>query len=227
LVQGDYDRQTVYDADPLAVARRFADEGARRLHLVDLDGARDGRPRNVDIVRQIVAELPLQCELGGGVRDDESLEMWLAAGLARVVLGTAALRRPDWFRGVCRRHPQQIVLGVDARDGRVATEGWLETSDVKATDLVEQFSREPLAAIVYTDIATDGMLVGPNIPETVRLQRSVEAPVIASGGIRNAADVSELARAGVAGCIIGRALYEGTITIREALETAGEVEGDP
>jgi phosphoribosylformimino-5-aminoimidazole carboxamide ribotide isomerase len=150
------------------------------------------------------------------------VEAWLATGLTRVVLGTAALKRPDWFRSICRRHAQQIVLGIDARDGRVATDGWLETSDVLASELVQEFSREPLAAIVYTDIATDGMLVGPNIEAAVRLKHSVAVPVIASGGIRDKEDVRRLADAGLAGCIIGRALYENKITIDEALEAAGD-----
>ena len=222
LAQGDYNRQTVYDADPVAVARRFAAEGARRLHLVDLDGAKEGRPCHVEVVRRIVQETPLVCELGGGIRDEASIGMWLDEGVARMVLGTAALKRPDWFRRVCRQHPQRIVLGVDARDGRVATEGWLDTSEVTAPELIEQFAQEPLAAIVYTDIATDGMLVGPNVAATAALQQSVAIPVIASGGVRNAADVKRLAEAGLAGCIIGRALYENSITIREALEAAGE-----
>jgi phosphoribosylformimino-5-aminoimidazole carboxamide ribotide isomerase len=222
LAQGDYDRQTVYDDDPVAVALRFADEGARRLHLVDLDGAKAGRPCHVEVVRRIVREAPLVCEVGGGIRDDASIDMWLGEGVARVVLGTAALKQPEWFRTVCRKHPRRIVLGVDARDGRVATDGWLDTSDVTATELIEQFTQEPLAAIVYTDIATDGMLVGPNVAATAALQRSVAVPVIASGGIRNADDVKQLAEAGLPGCIIGRALYENTITIGEALHAAGD-----
>ena len=224
LAQGDYDRETVYDSDPVSVARRFADEGARRLHLVDLDGAKAGRPRNVDVVRRIAGDVPLTCELGGGIRDDATAEMWLAAGLARIVLGTAALKDPDWFRSLCRRFPGRIVLGLDAKGGRVATDGWTETSDALATDLVREFAAEPLAAIVYTDIATDGMLVGPSVETTARMQRESAVPVIASGGIRDKQDVQVLAAAGVAGCIIGRALYEGTITIAEALEAAGDVQ---
>jgi phosphoribosylformimino-5-aminoimidazole carboxamide ribotide isomerase len=222
LAQGDYDRQTVYDTDPLGVACRFADEGARRLHLVDLDGAKEGRPCNVEVVRRIVRNSPLVCEVGGGIRDDASIDMWLEEGVSRVVLGTAALKQPEWFRRVCRKHPHRIALGVDARDGRVATEGWIETSHVAASELIGQFAQEPLAAIIYTDIATDGMLTGPNLAATAALQRSLATPVIASGGIRNAADVKLLAEAGLAGCIIGRALYENTITIGEALDAAGD-----
>lgn len=223
LAQGDYDRQRVYDDDPVAVARRFADEGARRLHLVDLDGAKAGRPCNVEVVREIVREVPLDCELGGGIRDDQAVEMWLRAGLARIVLGTAALKSPDWFRDVCQHFPKRIVLGLDARDGRVATDGWMETSETEATELAGQLSTDRLAAIVYTDIATDGMLAGPNVEATSRLRRMVRVPVIASGGIRNAEDVRRLAEAGLEGCIIGRALYEKTITIGEALEAAGDL----
>jgi phosphoribosylformimino-5-aminoimidazole carboxamide ribotide isomerase len=217
LVQGDYDRETVFGDDPAAMARRWVDEGARFLHLVDLDGARDAVPVNRDAVSSILSEVDVPCELGGGVRDEETIRSLLELGLSRLVVGTKALKQPDWFREVCRRFPQRLVLGIDARDGWVATDGWLETSRTSATELARQFADEPIAAIVYTDIAKDGMLAGPNVPAMAAMQQSVDCPVVASGGVTTADDVRRLAVAGMAGCIIGRALYEGTLTLQEAL----------
>jgi len=222
LSQGDFDRETRYDADPVAVAQRFAEQGANRLHLVDLDGAKTGKPCHTDVVERIVRSTSLTCELGGGIRNDVVVQHWLDAGLARVIVGTAAIKAPDWFRRVCRQHPQQIVLGVDARDGLVATQGWLETSEATVEEIVSQFSDLPLAAIIFTDIATDGMLSGPNVEAAAKLQEAVETPVVASGGVHTAADVKRLAEAGLAGCIIGRAIYENTITIEQALQAAGD-----
>src|SRR5262245_29030831 len=163
LQQGDYSRETVFGDDPAAMALHFKDEGADRLHLVDLDGARDGRLTNLDAIRRIVRESGLPCELGGGIRDEETIERLLNLGLERLVIGTRALAEQDWFSHVCQRFPGRLALGIDARNGRVATHGWLETSEVAATDLAIRFAPEPLAAIVYTDIATDGMLAGPNV----------------------------------------------------------------
>ncbi|RIK81720.1 MAG: 1-(5-phosphoribosyl)-5-[(5-phosphoribosylamino)methylideneamino]imidazole-4-carboxamide isomerase [Planctomycetota bacterium] len=221
LQQGDYARETVYAADPVSVARQFAAEGARHLHLVDLDGARSGRPQNVDVVRAIVEAVDIQCELGGGVRDEATIADLLEVGLSRLVLGTAALKRPDWFRQMCRQFPGRLALGVDARGGLAATDGWLETSGVPAIDLVQQFAGEPVAAIIYTDIAADGMLQGPNVAAMRQMQSATGFDVIASGGVTTADDVAELARAGLSGAIVGRALYEGTITLAEALRAAG------
>ncbi|MBX7165696.1 MAG: 1-(5-phosphoribosyl)-5-[(5-phosphoribosylamino)methylideneamino]imidazole-4-carboxamide isomerase [Pirellulales bacterium] len=220
LEQGDFSRETVFGDDPAAMARSFAEQGARHLHLVDLDGAREGRPSNLDAVRAIVASVQLECELGGGVRDEATIEQLLALGLARLVIGTKALKEPDWFRGVCRRFPGRLVLGLDARDGQVATDGWLSTSGTSAAELARQFDGEPLASIVYTDIATDGMLAGPNLAAMAEMAAAVRTPVIASGGVTTADDVRRLAEAGVAGCIIGRALYAGTITLGAALAAA-------
>ena len=163
----------------------------------------------------------MQCELGGGVRNQETIEALLATGLSRLVLGTSALKNPDWFRQMCRQFPQQLVLGIDARDGLVATDGWLETSDTRATALADQFRDMPLAAIVYTDIATDGMLAGPNVTAMAEMQNHVDIPVVASGGVTRVEDVRQLAEAGLAAAIIGRALYSAKITLPEALEAAG------
>lgn len=224
LRQGDYQQETVFGDDPAAMARKWVNQGGQFLHLVDLDGARDGRPANLASVEAILAEVDVPCELGGGVRDEETIEKLLEMGLARVVVGTRALKEPDWFRGVCRKFPGQVALGVDARDGKVATDGWLETSETSAVELARQLAGEPLAAIIYTDIATDGMMAGPNVRAMAEMQASVEVPVIASGGVTTVDDVARLAAAGMAGCIIGRTLYEGKLTLAEALAAAEKEE---
>jgi phosphoribosylformimino-5-aminoimidazole carboxamide ribotide isomerase len=218
LVQGDYRRELVFGEDPAAMARKLVDDGAECIHLVDLDGARDGEPANLPSVRAILAAVDVPCELGGGIRDEAAIGRLLELGLSRLVIGTKALRDPEWFRGVARRFPGRLVLGIDARDGHVATDGWLETSSMPAVDLARQFEDEPLAAIIYTDIAKDGMLEGPNLLAMRDMQQAVRLPVIASGGVTTAGDVNALAAANMAGCIIGRALYEGKITLPEALE---------
>jgi phosphoribosylformimino-5-aminoimidazole carboxamide ribotide isomerase len=220
LMQGDYGRETVFGDDPAAMARRWVDEGAEYLHLVDLDGARDAAVANRDAVAAIVAAVDVPCELGGGVRDEATIRSLLELGLTRLVIGTRALKEPDWFRQVCRQFPQRLVLGIDARNGRVATDGWLETSETPATELARQLSDEPIAAIVYTDIAKDGMMAGANVPAMEAMQRAVDCPVVASGGVTTVDDVRRLAEVGMSGCIIGRALYEGTVTIGEALAAA-------
>ncbi len=221
LKQGDYDRQTVFGSDPAAMARHWVEEGAQCLHLVDLDGAREGDPRNLASISAILGAVDVPCELGGGIRDEETIRDLLAMGLARLVIGTVALREPERFRRMCREHRGKLVLGLDARDGRVATEGWLQTSDVPALDLARQFDGEPLAAIVYTDIATDGMMSGPNVAAMAAMQAAVRLPVVASGGVTTVDDVARLAAAGLSGCIIGRALYVGTIRLPDALRAGG------
>jgi phosphoribosylformimino-5-aminoimidazole carboxamide ribotide isomerase len=221
LRQGDYERETVFADDPAAVARQFVAQGATHLHIVDLEGAREGLPVNLPSVEAILAAVTIECELGGGIRDVQSVAALLGFGLSRLVIGTSALKDPDWFRDTCRRYPRRLVLGIDARDGQAATDGWLNTSEVAASDLARQFADEPLAAIIYTDIATDGMMRGPNVAAMAEMQRVVDVPVIAAGGVTTADDVARLAAAGLGGCIIGRALYEGTITLAQALEAAG------
>ena len=227
LKQGDYSRETVYGDNPAVMARRWVGEGARRLHLVDLDGARDGSNANQQAVVSIVSAVDVPCELGGGIRDEAAIDRMLALGLSRLVIGTRALKEPDWFRKVLRKHPGSLALGIDAKGGMVATDGWLETSKTSAIDLARQFAGEPLAAIIYTDIARDGMLEGPNLAAMAEMSAAVDIPLIASGGVTSADDVRKLAGIGVAGCIIGRALYEGTLTLADALEAAGEVSSAP
>jgi len=220
LKQGDYARETVYGEDPAAMARLFVEQGAEYLHLVDLDGAKTGRPENLASVQAILAAVKIPCELGGGVRDEATIAQLLAAGVSRLVIGTKALKEPDWFRAMCRKFPHQLVLGIDARNGMVATEGWLETSQMPATTLAQQFENEPVAALVYTDIAKDGMMAGPNLTALQEMQAAVKLPLIASGGVTTADDVRKLAQVQVTGAIIGRALYEGTLTLPQAIVAA-------
>jgi phosphoribosylformimino-5-aminoimidazole carboxamide ribotide isomerase len=222
LQQGDYGRETVFSEDPIAMAQSFQQQGAKHLHLVDLDGARDGKPTNLETVRRIVASVDMQCELGGGIRDQATIETLLDAGLDRLVLGTSALKRGSWFRQMCEMFPGQLVLGIDAREGMVATDGWLATSETSALDLAQEFSGLPLAALVYTDIATDGMMGGPNLAAMAEMRSRVDLPVIASGGVSTVENIRQLAAAGLAGAIIGRALYEGAITLPAALSAADE-----
>jgi phosphoribosylformimino-5-aminoimidazole carboxamide ribotide isomerase len=222
LLQGDYGRETVFGRDPAAMARRWVSEGAQRLHLVDLDGAREGRTENREAIAAIASAVDVPCELGGGIRDEQAIGDLLSLGLARLVIGTRALKEPEWFRQMCRTFPGRLAVGIDARDGRVATDGWLETSEVAATDLARRLADEPVAAIIYTDIARDGMLSGPNLPAMAEMRAAVAVPVIASGGVTTADDVRQLAAVGLDGCIIGRALYEGSLTLGEALAAAGD-----
>jgi phosphoribosylformimino-5-aminoimidazole carboxamide ribotide isomerase len=222
LQQGDYRRETVFGDDPVEVAKRWVSLGAKRLHLVDLDGARDGRPANLSSVAAIVRVASVPCQLGGGIRNEQTIAALLDLGVQRVIIGTLAMEEPDWFRQMCRTYPQRLVLGIDARDGRVATRGWLQTSSVSAVELARMFASEPLAAIVYTDISRDGMLSGPNVAAISEMCAAVSLPVIASGGVSSREDIVQLAAIPAAGCIIGRALYEGRLSLAEAMEAAGE-----
>jgi phosphoribosylformimino-5-aminoimidazole carboxamide ribotide isomerase len=222
LRQGDFDRETVYGADPVETALRWVRQGATFLHLVDLDGARQGRPVNTTSVQEIVAAAGVPCQLGGGLRAEEHVVDALSRGVARVILGTKALQDPAWCEEMSRKYPGRIVLGLDARGGRVATDGWLHTSEQSALDIARRCETWPLAALVYTDIGKDGMLAGPAVEETAELAAAISVPVIASGGVTTLADVSCLASRGIAGCIIGRALYEGQIDLSAALALAGK-----
>jgi phosphoribosylformimino-5-aminoimidazole carboxamide ribotide isomerase len=222
LRQGDYDRETVFGDDPAAMAAHWEAEGAARIHLVDLDGAKAGRPVNVAAVRAILDRVAVPCQLGGGIRDEATIAEWLDSGLERVIVGTQALKDPAWFRAMAPKYPGRLILGLDARDGRVATEGWLDVSTVEATTLAEQFDDLPLAGVVYTDIARDGMLDGPNLAATEALAVRLRTPVIASGGVGSLEDLERLAALPIAACIVGRALYEGRFRYRDARKRAGD-----
>jgi phosphoribosylformimino-5-aminoimidazole carboxamide ribotide isomerase len=222
LRQGDYRQETVFGDDPAAMAALWEAEGATRIHLVDLDGARLGRPVNVESVRAILGGVRVPCQLGGGVRDEATVVAWLEAGIERVIVGTQALKDPAWFRSMAEAYPSRLVLGLDARDGRVATAGWLDVSSVEATALADQFDDLPLGGVVYTDIACDGMLAGPNLAATEALARRLKTPVIASGGVSTLEDLANLAALPVSACIVGRALYDGRFRLSEARERAGD-----
>jgi phosphoribosylformimino-5-aminoimidazole carboxamide ribotide isomerase len=222
LLQGDYDRETVFGDDPVAMARMFAAGGARRLHLVDLDGARDGSPVQAELVGRIVAGAGLPCQVGGGVRSAATAQAYLDAGVTRVVVGSLAIDDPVAFAAVARSFPGRIVLGLDARDGLVAVRGWRETSGLRAVDVARRHGDLPLAAIVFTDIAKDGMLEGPNMVALGEMIAATGLPVVASGGIASAADIRRVAATGAAGCIVGKAIYTGAVTLPAALEAAGE-----
>jgi phosphoribosylformimino-5-aminoimidazole carboxamide ribotide isomerase len=221
LRQGDYDQETIFGDDPAAMAAHWEAEGAERIHLVDLDGARAGRPVNVDAVRAILDRVNVPCQLGGGIRDEATIAAWLDSGLERVIVGTQALKDPPWFRAMVQKYPGRLVLGLDARDGRVATEGWLDVSSVEAVGLAEQFDDLPMAGVVYTDIACDGMLAGPNLAATEALAVRLKTPVIASGGVGSLEDLARLAALPIAACIVGRALYDGRFRFSDARKRAG------
>ena len=225
LLQGDYDRETVFGDDPVAMARQFVAAGARRLHIVDLDGAREGVPVQADLVARMVAAAGVPCQLGGGIRTQAAAAACLDAGVARVVVGSIAVERPDLLATLAEAFPGRIVLGLDARDGQVAVRGWRETSGLAAVDVARRCAGLPLAGVVYTDIATDGMLSGPNLPALAELIAAVPLPVVASGGVAGAADIRAVAATGAAGCIVGKALYAGAVTLAAALEAAGETAG--
>jgi phosphoribosylformimino-5-aminoimidazole carboxamide ribotide isomerase len=213
LRQGDYSRETVFSDDPVAVARRWVELGADRLHVVDLDGAKAGKPVNGKVIRNIAEASGVPIQLGGGLRNEDHLAAAFDSGIRWAVLGTRALEDPAWVRSVASRYPSRIVLGLDAKDGFIATEGWLAVSRVKAIDLAKQVADASLAAIVYTDIATDGMMSGPNFTALAEMQAAVALPVIASGGVCTMEHVQRLMEARTPGCIIGRALYEGSLDL--------------
>ncbi len=222
LAQGKYDRATVFDEDPAAVATRFTAHPILRLHVVDLDGAKDGRRRNAEVIKRIVEQAgSVPVELGGGLRTIAAIEEALGSGVERAILGTAALRNPELVGEACRRFPGQIAVGIDAKAGRVAVEGWLDESETTAIEVARRFEDVGVAAIIYTDITRDGMLSGPNLEETAALARSVALPVIASGGMSSEEDVRRAASYDggvIAGAIVGTAVYTGAVDIGRVLE---------
>ncbi|MBB6252643.1 1-(5-phosphoribosyl)-5-[(5-phosphoribosylamino)methylideneamino]imidazole-4-carboxamide isomerase [Nitrospirillum iridis] len=229
LVRGDMDQATVFNTDPADQAARFAAQGFEWLHLVDLNGAFAGRPVNGDAVSAILARVKLPVQLGGGIRDIATIEDWLNRGVERVILGTIAVRDPELVKQACRLFPGRVAVGIDARDGRVAVEGWAEASDVTALDLALKFEDVGVAAIIYTDIDRDGALGGVNVEATADLASHLTTPVIASGGVSSIADLAALKRqesTGITGVICGRALYDGRIDPVAALGLLNRPAGD-
>jgi phosphoribosylformimino-5-aminoimidazole carboxamide ribotide isomerase len=223
LAEGDMDRATVYGDDPAAQAQLFAQAGARHLHVVDLDGSFAGQAENREAVEAVVAAFPGHVQLGGGIRTPEAVEGWFDLGVARVVMGTAALKDPQFVKDMARAFPGGIVVAVDARDGMVATEGWSEVSDVRIEDMARRFEDAGVASLLFTDIGRDGMLKGCNIEATVDLARRTDLPVIASGGVKGLDDIRMLAihaDEGIEGVITGRALYDGRLDLAAALQMA-------
>ena len=218
LMQGDYHRQITYKDDPVGQAQDFIDAGAEWLHIVDLDGAKLGQVVNIDAILAIAALGKLRIEVGGGIRNEESISSLLDNGIERVIIGTRAVSDFEWFTQMAEKYQSRIVLGLDARGSKVSTQGWTKDHPEPMLDFAHKAQKLPLAAIIYTDIDRDGMLSGPNLERTRALVEAVELPVVAAGGINSVEDVEKLIETGVAGAIIGRALYEGTLDLVTALE---------
>ena len=227
LRQGRMDKETVFSDDPLSVAERWVDAGTRRLHVVDLDGAASGRPENAEIIQSITERFPeVPVQVGGGIGDDDTIQSYLDAGVAYIIIGTKAVNAPHFVADVCAEFPGRIFIGLDARDGKVATDGWSKLSHHDVVDLAQQFERDGAECIVYTDIERDGMLVGANVEATVKLAQSIKIPVIASGGIHTIDDVralSEDSDEGIVGAITGRAIYEGSLDFAEGQSLADRI----
>jgi phosphoribosylformimino-5-aminoimidazole carboxamide ribotide isomerase len=224
LQQGDMEKETFFSGHPEEMAQRWESLGAQLLHIVDLDGAVAGRPHNETAIKRILQSVAIPLELGGGIRGLDTIEHYLSLGVSRVVLGTIAHKQPSLLEEACKKFPGRIVVGIDARDGMVAVEGWTETTAMRAADLVKTIEGKGVEAIIFTDIKRDGMMSGPNIESTQAMAEATSIPVIASGGVTTLDHVRELLRlepCGVQGIIIGRALYEGSIHLKEALDLAG------
>ena len=220
LLQGRMDAETVFSADPAAMAEKWEALGAELIHVVDLDGAVKKSPQNLTTIRKILETVETPIQLGGGIRTEDTVRMVLDMGVKRVVIGTEASRNPKWTADLCKTFPDQIVVAIDARNGRVAVEGWTQTTGIDAVDLAKQFEDAGIAAINFTDIHRDGMQTGPNISETRRLAEAVTIPVVASGGVSNLSDIENilpLQSVGVVGVIVGKALYSGSIDLRESI----------
>lgn len=219
LYQGDYAQETVFSDEPAAMARRWQSEGARRLHLVDLDGAAEGEPRNLDAIDKILAAVDVPVQVGGGIRSLETIVQLLDLGASRAILGTAAIEDPSLVKEACRRFGEQIIVGIDARDGMVATRGWLQQSSVTAGELANRMVDLGARRFIYTDISRDGTLTGPNFEAVAELLTHIGVPVIAAGGISSIEHLTKLAGLGVEGAIVGRAIYTGDLKFKEAVRS--------
>ncbi|MHC4616116.1 MAG: 1-(5-phosphoribosyl)-5-[(5-phosphoribosylamino)methylideneamino]imidazole-4-carboxamide isomerase [Planctomycetota bacterium] len=218
LIQGEYHRQITYEDDPVKQAREFSSAGAKWLHIIDLEGAKVGRPVNTESVRAIAALKLLRIELGGGIRDEDSIKQMLDLGVERVIVGTKAVNDFEWFSRMAEKFAGKMVLGLDARGSTVATHGWTRDSHKGLLDFAAEAARLPLAAIIYTDITKDGMMTGPNLERTKELVDAVNLPVIASGGVKDIADIKRVAELGVGAVVVGRSLYEGTLNLADAIK---------
>ncbi|MEE1012791.1 MAG: 1-(5-phosphoribosyl)-5-[(5-phosphoribosylamino)methylideneamino]imidazole-4-carboxamide isomerase [Clostridia bacterium] len=217
LVQGDYRKKTTFSEDPLAVALRWQEQGGEFIHLVDLDGAKTGDMPNFDMICRIAAELDIPIEVGGGIRDIHAVEKYLEHGVNRVILGTAAIKNPDFVKEAVKEYGKRIVVGIDAKDGMVAVSGWEEVSQVSALSLAKRMEQLGVCTIIYTDIATDGMLKGPNLSAMREMAEYVATDVVASGGVSSLKDLEQLSKTGVEGAIVGKALYTGHIQLSDAV----------
>lgn len=223
LRQGRMDDVTVFSSDPVSMARRWADEGAERLHIVDLDGAVKGQPMNLRIVEQIAEAIDVPVQVGGGIRDEETVQRYLDAGVSYVIIGTKAVNTPHFLHDLCLEFPRHIIVGLDAKDGRVALNGWAKLTHHDVVEMAQHCERDGVEAIIYTDIGRDGMMAGFNVESTRKLAAAVNTPVIASGGVSSLEDIrrlKELEVEGVAGAVIGRALYEGGLSLKDCLKAA-------
>jgi phosphoribosylformimino-5-aminoimidazole carboxamide ribotide isomerase len=224
LYQGDYEQSEIFGEDPVAIAQRWYAEGTKYLHVVDLNGAKEGSPKNLQVIEAIARSLPIHVQVGGGLRDRESVSAVLATGVSKAILGTIAVEQPQLVADLCAEFPGQILVGIDARDGKVATRGWLTTSEVIASDLAQRMAQVGVAGIIYTDIYRDGTLQGPNLEALKQLAQSVDIPVIASGGVSSVTDLLSLLALeplGVTGVIVGKAIYTGNIDLKEANRAVG------
>ncbi len=223
LFQGDFNQESIYHDSPVEVARRFYDQGAQWLHVVDLDGAKEGEPQNAELIKRMAKEVPIKIEVGGGIRTMETIAGYLEAGIERVILGTSVISEPEFVKAALQAYDERIVIGLDTREGKVASEGWLTTSDYDAIKVGKSLVSEGAKIFIYTDIAKDGALNGPNVEEIKNFAVETKAEVIASGGISTIGDLeqlAELAELGITGAIIGKALYNGLFSVSDALEAA-------
>ena len=219
-MEGGCQTETVYGHDPADMALRWVSDGATQIHVIDIDGARKGTSENFEAICKIAVQTQVPLQVGGGIRDEQRIKKYLNAGIQRLVLGTRALREPEWAIEMADKYPNVILLALDSRSGKLTTDGWMETTDISLLEFAQEMTTHPFAGIIFTDVHKDGMLGGPNFDAKQQLLDSVDVPVIASGGVAGGDDVAELASLGLHGCIIGRALYEGRMTFEDALSAA-------
>ena len=225
LLQGRKDKETVFSDDPVAMARRWQQQGARRIHVIDLDGAFEKKPKNLAVIERMIQEIDVPIQVGGGIRERKAVDRYMQAGADRVIIGTEAIRNPDLVAECCRDYPNRVVVAIDARGGLVAIEGWVETTRTPAVELARRFEATGIAAINFTDIHRDGMQTGPNIEETRKLAEAISIPVVASGGVSSIEDIRNLLpleAVGVVGVITGKALYAGTLRLADAITASGD-----